>query len=469
MKKMPTTSMMSKQSGNAAILFALMIPVLFGIFILASDGARALQSKARLDDALEAASLAVSVDDTNGERITRNYIEQYMPGTSSSATISVNPSTAVDSGGLPFIQYSVTATTTQNSWFPGNEAIKGFGDTFNTSGRSIAKRYQSEAVDVVFAADFSGSMYDEWKGGNHKKYEDLIAIIREVTNTLNEYNKNIGEDKPKNTAAFTAFNIYTNKETNYSLILHIPTSWCYVDEKIYTEERKFPNIGDFIRHPFTALIKFSDAILDVFTAQVDYEKTVKNIFNPKRCRETISSFYLVRPDFQDVLPTRDFDSLNMQVETFTPSHLGDTANYQGIIRAAQLADMGQNRRRLIIVLTDGRDTPNGLIKEFEFLVGQTGDHKHYLEELVKKRTIKDDNDNEIEQMGMCDSIRTKLNEKTVNNKNVETKIAVIGFDYDPNNNTGLRNCADSVSNAEKKEDIKNKILALINEEIGHLS
>lgn len=39
-----------QQSGHAAILFVMCIPVLFGVFTLASDGARALQSKARLED-----------------------------------------------------------------------------------------------------------------------------------------------------------------------------------------------------------------------------------------------------------------------------------------------------------------------------------------------------------------------------------------------------------------------------------
>ncbi|MEZ8772114.1 TadE/TadG family type IV pilus assembly protein [Vibrio sp. 10N.247.310.17] len=39
---------MRKQSGHAAMLFAMMIPALFGVFMLGSDGARALQTKARL-------------------------------------------------------------------------------------------------------------------------------------------------------------------------------------------------------------------------------------------------------------------------------------------------------------------------------------------------------------------------------------------------------------------------------------
>ncbi|GAL12454.1 protein TadG [Vibrio astriarenae] len=75
---------LQKQNGHAAILFAMMIPVFFGLFTLGSDGARMMQSKARLGDAMEAASLAVtahastdnSADGVN-QTIAKNYIEYY--------------------------------------------------------------------------------------------------------------------------------------------------------------------------------------------------------------------------------------------------------------------------------------------------------------------------------------------------------------------------------------------------------
>ena len=49
-----------KQSGHAAILFAMIIPGWFGLFTLASDGARAIQTKARIEDASEIAVLAIA-------------------------------------------------------------------------------------------------------------------------------------------------------------------------------------------------------------------------------------------------------------------------------------------------------------------------------------------------------------------------------------------------------------------------
>ena len=70
-----------KQQGHAAILFVMCIPILFGVFTLASDGARALQSKARLEDAAEAAVLAVSAygeEDATSTQTGKDYIGHYL-------------------------------------------------------------------------------------------------------------------------------------------------------------------------------------------------------------------------------------------------------------------------------------------------------------------------------------------------------------------------------------------------------
>ncbi len=61
-----------KQSGHAAILFAICVPVLFGVFMLGSDGARALQTKARLEEAAEAAVLAVSAEDSSNHPLAQS-------------------------------------------------------------------------------------------------------------------------------------------------------------------------------------------------------------------------------------------------------------------------------------------------------------------------------------------------------------------------------------------------------------
>jgi tight adherence protein G len=447
-------SLMSKQSGNAAILFALMIPILFGIFILASDGARALQSKARLDDALEAASLAVAADDNEDSNLANAYVEQYMTDISSPPKIKVETSTAINEKGLPILEYRLSASTTHKSWFPGNSEIQGFGESFTVSGDSLVKRYQSDDIDVIFAADFSSSMKRALGRSKKPKYKDVLEIIGEVTDVLAEFND---KNDSKNTASFTAFNIYTNKFVNPPLKTSpqwpIPlffTTWCYVDERIYD--------------PFLLFNK------------INYEKIISNIFIPKEyCRITIAdhSVYHTYPDFYDV-ESRDFDDktnrsgeivkstleqFKYAIQDFEP--IGGTASYQGIIRAAQLAVKGSNTRRLIIVLSDGTDSQNGWISEYDTIFKTKSNHAHYTEELVKE--------------GMCDTIRDTLNKQTADNgRDVTSKIVVIGFGYQTGTNNGLRECTKengkyNVYEANNREAIKRKILELISEEIGHLS
>ncbi|GAK83917.1 protein TadG [Vibrio ponticus] len=72
---------------------------------------------------------------------------------------------------------------------------------------------------------------------------------------------------------------------------------------------------------------------------------------------------------------------------------------------------------------------------------------------------------------MCDKIREHLDGLTASNGDpVTSRISVIGFDYDVSSNKGLQTCAgsDNVFKAQNKNEILNKILELISEEIGHL-
>lgn len=413
---------LSKQSGHAAILFAMIIPALFGLFTLASDGARALQTKARIQDAAEVATLAVSAhnaDNTDssgadsGSQINRDiatdFLEQYMVDMTEVSDLKIIKKNCDDIkecrdglniGEARFFQYEVEAKTDHKSWFPGNEAIVGFGESFTVAGAATARKYQSEAVDVVFAADFSGSMADGWNGGNKKKYKDLRDIIEEVTVELEKFN-NLNNTE-LNTVGVSAFNFYT-----YSLVSAPGNSkkYCYVDQA--TRNRN----------------------------GIDADQTVKNMFIVKtNCAETSNKI------FTDISLTSDYAYLNSTIKGFKPDN--GTASYQGIIRGAQLLSEGDNPRRLLIVLSDGDDWK---------------EHAGYSQELV--------------DAGMCDDIKTKLNsELTPSGQRITAKMSVVGFDYDVNDNRALLDCAgeENVFKAQDKQDILDKILELITEEIGHL-
>ncbi|MFA1562325.1 TadG [Aliivibrio fischeri] len=417
------------QQGHASILFAMMIPVLFGIFILASDGARAIQKKARLEDASEAAVLAISAHndyqqkiDSSGipsdrnKEIVSDYIAAYVNDIENIENIEVYKRSCEDieeckmgllKGESRFFEHEIKIQTKHNSWFPGDSVTIGMGTDFSVTGTSSARKYQSEAVDVMFAADFSGSMDDHWTGGSKKKYKDLIDIIKNISDELVKYN-NLTHHDDDNTIGVSAYNLYTYSQ--YSGYSSWGDDWCYLDQA--ETEGKFWGGGG-----------------------ISYKDTVENLWLEKSkdyCKNYRSG------QFNDLALTTDFDLFNAKIEKFKPK--GGTASYSALIRAAQLLRFGVNSRRLLIVLSDGDDNDDKLA------IG-------------------------LVNSGMCDEIRVGLeSDKTLDNRPIKAQLAVIGFDYDPFENKALKKCVgdENVYKAENVNDIQNKILELISEEVGHL-
>ena len=150
---------------------------------------------------------------------------------------------------------------------------------------------------------------------------------------------------------------------------------------------------------------------------------------------------------EDILPTTNFTAFNNKIDDFSPA--GYTSSAQGLIRGAQLANLGTNPRRLVVILSDGNDlgSTNGVNNS---TISSTLYGSSY---------------------NLCDKIRDDLDAQTAANGDpVTSKIAVIGFDYNVSGNTALQDCAgvDNVFEAQNKNEILNKILELISEEIGHL-
>ncbi|USD64732.1 pilus assembly protein [Vibrio sp. SCSIO 43136] len=406
-----------KQTGHAAMLFAIMVPVLFGLFSLATDGARAMQAKARMDDSLEAASLAVAAhnddndDDGSGagsainQAIANAYLDAYLGADTPVSNLKITKKACEDipdcvtglvNGESRFFEYSVTATSTHDSWFQGDLAA--VEESYNVSADGTSRKYQNHAVDVVFVSDFSGSMGNGWSGGSKDKYLDLVDVIKDVVDELQKFNDL--ENVDDNTVAYVGFN-HMVKQSNVG---------CWVDQ-----------------------LKYSGG-------SVSYSLTVNNIFIEKSTC-TYNS-HGNSANFYDISPTTNFTSFKSTISGFSPT--GWTASYQGIIRGAQMLNKGNNPRRLMIVLSDGAD--------------YSSTNKSISNGLVNS--------------GMCTKIRDTLDAQVVgvDNDQVSSKIAVIGFDYNVGSNAALQNCAGSanVFKAENKAEILNKILELISEEIGHL-
>lgn len=445
-----TTVGIIRQKGHAALLFVLLIPALFGMFTLGLDGALMLQSDARLNDALEAASLAVAAanddnDDNNdgvddgeiglgsnfNQQLARAYITEYMQNMDSIATVRIAKKecedipecvTGLASGDARFFQFEVTATTNHTTIFDSDVLTD---DSYQVSSEGTARKYQNHAVDIVFVSDFSGSMYNTWSGGSKRKYLDLVDVIEDVTVELAKFNGLVNMDD--NTVGYVGFNRYNQEfisKTDYSAGWYYRNgSWRWLSAHTLVELCRYNQIVNG---------SVSSTISNIFTEKTSCtSKTIE--LDDFSTGDSSDDAY-----FYDIDLTTNFTSFNTTIASFYPDH--GTSSYQGLIRGAQIAAKGDNPRRLIIILSDGADNYSSTTTA-------------------------------LVNGGMCSTIRNTLDaQTTTGGDDVTSKIAVIGFDYDVDSNTGLQNCAgsDNVFKAENTNDILNKILELISEEIGHL-
>jgi tight adherence protein G len=314
-------------------------------------------------------------------------------------------------------------------------------------------------------------MGDYWEG--QKKYLMVKDIIQDVTDELEKVNEYSSAQDSK--VAITGFNNFIRVEKddfNQGLCFR---DMLYMDYLVdYYETDISGNQVPVYERNSHGIIKRS----------INYENTVSKAwllrgdndgqrgYIPEEERDCLQPewqmpggsnyhwdrYRFMTTSFYDVKLTRNFENFNSKVATFTPE--GYTASHQGVIRGARLAQKGGNPRKLIVVLSDGKDVG------YNYWLGGSPNHKTISETLYG-------------EYKMCDLIRTYLDQKTVSvdmggtspiDMDVESKIFVIGFDYDLNANLGLTTCAgsDNVYEAQNKNEIISKILELISEEIGHL-
>ncbi|MGR5411227.1 hypothetical protein ACPV5T_00645 [Vibrio astriarenae] len=483
---------LSKQSGHAAILFAMMIPAFFGLFTLGSDGARMMQSKARLGDAMEAASLAVTAhastdNSANGinQTIANNYIEYYAADLKEVNSVSVTrrdcdtATECVPGEDMKFFQYDVTASVKFDSWFPGNEAIVGFGKNFDVGAAGRARKYQSHAIDVVLAADFSGSMRNNWNGS--VRYLGLIDVVNSVADELAHFNDIFDSQVGVNTIGIAPYDHYNR------VIVGVDNEAMPFDETMHCDQKKVKgsynagnetDLSKKLRIPGTD--NNSDKEADEFdedrivlgrvdnlvytNTTLQYEKTIEQM----KSGGVDSQTEYCNPDktelarFYDIPLTSNFESFKSQLSTFRPDHAsgrGYTASFQGFLGATRLLKKGSNSRKLLILLSDGEDTGS-----YSSIGNGSNTPTTGFKQIASNLT---------NTYGMCDEIRSYLSTYTDSDgteQEAQVELAVIGFTYNPSNHPALETCVgeENVFKAENKEEILAQILSLIAEEIGRL-
>ncbi|TKF34919.1 TadE/TadG family type IV pilus assembly protein [Enterovibrio norvegicus] len=426
-----------KQKGVAAIMFVVLFPTFFALFVLGVEATRYLQAHARFGDAVEMASLAVaanaSTQDSENKQLAKNYAQAYLPdGNIDLSKISIIRKSCddiygeqcgkpgvYDEEGLVFTQYNVVVKSDFTSWYPEDDFAYGFEQNVTMGTNAVSRKYQGFTIDVAFVADFSGSMRDPWNG--QTKYRGVINVIEDITRKLESFNESTEQEldgkRLLNKAAFIGYNLYTSNGSSY--FSNVNYNNASLSKKWWTNT---PNIAfdSTIANPLTTTRKS-------LNGRVDGDN---------------SSY------FETVDLTDDFSSFRSTINMFIPNH--GTASYEGIIAAAKLLEEGENVRKLIIVLSDGEDSINGANPNDNRYPGYAA--------------------NQLYNGGLCSNIIADLEALEVDGRSVEAKIAVIGFDYNIAENPGLQTCAgaENVQSANSYQEIYDNILELISEEVGHL-
>ncbi len=314
--------MKRKQNGHAGIVFVLILPVLWGITAVCLDASRGLQTKVRLDEAVDSAVIAISADDVKNDQsnaeIVETYISSYLPeAVPGEPEIIVKNCDSISN----CTHYDVTANITLDTWFPGGGGVSGFSETIALSGNSHAQKLTSEkpaGLDVIVVADISSSMSDKWEF--ERKDKHIREAIYRIWDSLDDI-----DESAKGSI-----------ESTYG---HVGVESGYITERF--------GVG---RECYMSELTYSGYHDN--TAGWNLSKTVEEMFTEKDSSHCIRTpWIIVNPEF---LPTPNYRAKTQVVADMEA--WGGTSSIDGLIRGVQLLKTGNNKNKLLLMISDAEDT-----------------------------------------------------------------------------------------------------------------
>lgn len=473
-----------RQQGVATIVVAMSMVAIGGMVQIALEGSRMIQEKHRLADATEAATLAVSIanssEHSESTALARAYVERYLGDEHTVNRVNVIRSEGqeeIDGNKLYYVQYEVEADAEFDSWFN----FVGMQDAQPVETRAVgneamAKTYQLPSdLDLVYIADFSGSMNTYWGGGKSRLdvLKEQVSIISQDLLSSSAVNAGYAHR-----IGFVPYNLrtqeyiqgekrcvteldYESYQTRYDTVRYSDIDWyrwgkqssntlynCK-DNSYYcpgfsnrTEAKAIDNVFDYARYE----TGYSSSRWPDPRNYVDISATVANWRYSKTATPSLHPLYsdsgtrlfsngMCGSDarFETLNLSRDFPAIdNMRAD-------GGTAVYQGVIRGAQILadgapdtqdqeqiDAYHERAQMLLILSDGKEDPF-------------------------KTTFSD-----LVNAGLCQNIRQHFSahERPL-------YIGVIGIDFNASGQTGFRNCADDIIDVDNSHELQEKIQELI--------
>ena len=177
------------KQGAILLPFVLILPFFIGLIFLSFEISNFLQKKAKLSDAIEQATLALTVEnedipDSEQENKNRDlvnkYIYAYLPLENFSA-----PEIEINNYSDQLI-YKAKTFMNYSARFLSNNSIKNKIKIVSVEDNGVAKKEiikgESKLTDVIFVVDYSGSMngaFDDTSNGRKK-----IDILRDIFERL---------------------------------------------------------------------------------------------------------------------------------------------------------------------------------------------------------------------------------------------------------------------------------------------
>ncbi|CNE58199.1 putative fimbrial anchor [Yersinia rohdei] len=494
------------ENGTILMSFVFFLPIFIGLIFLSFEISCFIQKKAKLSDAMEQATLALTVENNNipsSEQEVKNNIlissfaHAYLPEeTFSEPVITINSSAS-------HMDYHADITMS----YPAKFLNKAFNlisiSDIKLDESAIAKKNTSITAiptDVVFVTDYSGSMNRDFNGTDIDSTDiskvRIVALRRIFKNLHNE----IQQNENINLVGFVPFTWGTkraidNNNTTPTLLCHFPfvpkkhspdgnylrkynisglkelpgmdkivslnmindinygklsdKEYISISEEI-TDKANYTDREKALRYLSRIYyVKLENVISPVIEENIDYEKTIKSINGSDHTIDIPLSDVRVNDFCLRTSMAHTFDSNNMDDSQFSKI-LNSRANGGTLISSGILSgnnlfkETNNNNRKIMVILSDGDDNDNT----------HAGDNRinkdaPYLN--ITKKLI----DN-----GICERI-----------KDNDIRMVFIAIGYTPDENIDWKKCVGEgnfylASNAQELElDIK-RALATEDTEVG---
>ncbi|CNG08437.1 pilus assembly protein [Yersinia intermedia] len=269
-------SLIKNEQGAILFPFIIFLPLIIGLIFFSFELAHFLQKKTKLSDAMEQATLALTVENNNSTpsaaQITKNaeivssYAQAYLPAeTFSTPTINI-----IYNNGR--VEYGAEINMSYSAKFLSNIQVTNLSTIINATDRGAARKNiisaPIEKTDVVFVADYSGSMDEHFNDDNNEPQK--IVALREIFNRLND---NILKNENIRTIGFIPFSWGTkNRVENGTRIME----YCHLP---FVPKKHSPN-GDYLRkYTLSGLKQFPGLERLEHIDHIAYAKITEEIYN----------------------------------------------------------------------------------------------------------------------------------------------------------------------------------------------